>query len=38
MRAVIDALARDGNVHWQEHEYDDFAGFEDLDDYADGRD
>jgi 23S rRNA pseudouridine1911/1915/1917 synthase len=38
MRMVIDALARDANVHWQEQEYDDFAGFEDLDGYADGRD
>jgi 23S rRNA pseudouridine1911/1915/1917 synthase len=30
MRAVIDALAADANIHWQEPEYEDFAGFEDI--------
>lgn len=29
MRAVIDALAEDAQIHWQEPEYDDYAGFED---------
>ncbi len=33
MREVIDALAGDANVHWQEPEYDEYAGFIDLDDY-----
>ncbi|MGB5465732.1 MAG: 23S rRNA pseudouridine(1911/1915/1917) synthase RluD [Sedimenticolaceae bacterium] len=34
MRVVIDALAGDANVHWQEHEHDDFAGFEDIEGLA----
>jgi 23S rRNA pseudouridine1911/1915/1917 synthase len=41
MRVVIDALARDANVHWQEPEHEDVAGFEEiegLDQYADDRD
>jgi 23S rRNA pseudouridine1911/1915/1917 synthase len=32
MRAVIDALAADANVHWREADYEDYAGFDDLED------
>ncbi len=31
MRELIDALAADANVHWQDPDYEDYAGFEDLD-------
>ena len=31
MRTLIDALAADANVHWQDPDYEDYAGFEDLD-------
>ena len=30
MRAVIDALAADANVHWQETDVEDYAGFDEL--------
>ncbi len=30
MRAVIDALAADANVHWQETDFEDYVGFEEL--------
>ncbi|MBT8429436.1 MAG: RluA family pseudouridine synthase, partial [Gammaproteobacteria bacterium] len=29
MRAVIDALARDANIHWQDTGYESYAGFDD---------
>jgi len=38
MRAVIDALAADANIHWQDPDYEDYAGFDDLDGYGDGED
>jgi len=31
MRAVIDALAADANIHWQDPDYEDYAGFDDYD-------
>lgn len=31
MRIVIDALAADANVHWQDPDYEDYAGFEEFD-------
>ena len=31
MRAVIDALAADANIHWQDPGYEDYAGFDDYD-------
>lgn len=31
MRAVIDALAADANIHWQEPDYEDYAGFDEYD-------
>jgi 23S rRNA pseudouridine1911/1915/1917 synthase len=33
MRAVIDALAADADIHWQEADYEDYAGFDDGDGY-----
>lgn len=30
MRAVIDALAEDANVHWQDPDYEDYAGFDEF--------
>ena len=41
MRAVIDALAADANIHWQDPDYEDFAGFDDhdgFDEYGDTED
>ena len=38
MRAVIDALAADANIHWQDPDYEDYAGFDDFDEYGDGED
>jgi 23S rRNA pseudouridine1911/1915/1917 synthase len=41
MRALVDALAADANVHWHDPDYEDYAGFEDhdgLDAYADVED
>ena len=41
MRAVIDALATDADVHWQDPDVDDLSGFDELDgndDYGDGFD
>jgi len=41
MRAVIDALAADANVHWAEADHEDYAGFDDLEEirgYEDGAD
>jgi len=31
MRAVVDALAADANIHWQDPDYEDYAGFDDYD-------
>lgn len=31
MREVIDALAADADIHWQEPDYEDYAGFDDYD-------
>ncbi|MGB5613724.1 MAG: 23S rRNA pseudouridine(1911/1915/1917) synthase RluD [Sedimenticolaceae bacterium] len=33
MRAVIDALAADADIHWQEADYEDYAGFDDCEGY-----
>ncbi len=41
MRAVIDALARDANIHWQDPGYEDYAGFDDndgFDEYGEDED
>jgi len=35
MRQVIDALASDANIHWHEADYEDYAGFEDIEGYDD---
>ena len=31
MRGVIDALAADANIHWQDPDYEDYAGFDEYD-------
>ncbi len=41
MRAVIDALAADADIHWHEPEHEDYAGFDDyegIDDYGERPD
>jgi 23S rRNA pseudouridine1911/1915/1917 synthase len=41
MRALIEALATDANIHWQEPDYEDYAGFDDyegIEEYGDIED
>ena len=38
MRAVVDALAADANIHWQDPGYEDYAGFDDFDEYDEDED
>ena len=41
MRALIEALATDANTHWQEPDYEDYAGFDDyegIEEYGDIED
>ena len=41
MRAVVDALAADANIHWQDPGYEDYAGFDDndgFDEYGEDED
>jgi hypothetical protein len=41
MRALIEALAADANIHWQDPDYEDYAGFDDyegIEEYGDIED